>query len=120
MMPPRSILLAAPTRFTQEAPMTCNQEQGFTATVSRLLADPRVIADISELMAKGPVTSIMIRECGWCREYLGVKEGNGAAGITSGICLPCGLRKLPAHLHDDFRKQHGLEPIGIGKEGGVI
>lgn len=85
-----------------------------------LLAHPRIQKDIAALIARGPVKSIMIRECAWCREYIGVKDGNGATGVTSGVCLPCGLKALPASLHDSFRKQHGREPIELGEKGGVV
>lgn len=108
--------------------LLCNQagQQGLTVngvnqlSTAQLLANPRIQADVAELMKQGPVKSIMVRECCRCHKYLGVKEGNGASGVTSGICLPCGIKSLPAHLHDDFRKQHSLEPVQIGQRGEVI
>lgn len=87
---------------------------------SVLLAHPKVQQDIANLLAAGSVKSILLRECAWCRTYLGVKEGNGATGVTSGVCLPCGIKNLPAHLHDAFRQQYNLEMVQIGSRWEVI
>lgn len=31
----------------------------------------------------------MIRQCGWCKEYMGEKEPLEDRSITTGICDPC-------------------------------
>jgi hypothetical protein len=57
------------------------------------------------------MTSTLEVVCCVCGTHKGEKEGHGATGITSTICVDCALTLLPAEMHQEYLRRRELEGI---------
>lgn len=51
----------------------------------------------------------MTYQCAWCKEPLPGYDTNGDERQSDGICFPCAMKVLPAHLHEAFKQRLAAE-----------